>query len=282
VAGRGPFVGPNVNGHFLILQSFMGITSATTLAVAAAVEDRRRHLKETQALNEKLDARKAEISTYHRLLSHDVSNVSTATLALLERLLLQADGPLAAKQEELIRRAYRQAMELNRMTENARLLMRTRDREAPGPAEAVDVHPLLRKTLETARLTHFDRPFDVEMSGTERLRLSGPPFLESVLLNLIDNAIRHTARGKRPSIRIVAKESEGAVSLAVRGGEPASRERLEKLFDPEAGGTRSGGHGLGLALVREIVEREGGAVRVGTAADESGERFEVELLLPRR
>ena len=280
--GTGPYVGENLNQTCLILQSFMGVTATTSLAVAAAVEDRRRRLRETTTLNATLDARKAELSTYHRLLSHDVSNVATATLALLERLLLQADGTLTPKQEELARRAYRQAMEMNRMTENARLLLRTREAGKIPPAEAVDVQPVLRKTLETVRMTHFDRPFDFEASGTERLHLEGPPFFDSILLNLIDNAVRHTARGKRPAVRIQATEREKDVSIAVRGGEPASPERLSKLFDAEAGGRRPAGHGLGLRLVRELVEREGGTMWVGTAVDETGERFEVELLLPRR
>ena len=70
------------------------------------------------------------------------------------------------------------------------------------------------------------------------------------------------------------------MSIAVRGGEPASPERLSRFFEARVGDPA--GHGLGLALVRELVEREGGAVRVGTAVDKSGERFEVELLLPRR
>ncbi|HEX7896537.1 MAG TPA: MASE1 domain-containing protein [Planctomycetota bacterium] len=280
--GRGPYVVPNRNQTLLILQSYMGITGTTCLAVAAAVEDRRRRLREVTALNATLDARKAELSTLHRLLSHDVSNVATASLALLERLLLQADGPLTPKQEELARRAYRQAMEMNRMTENARLLLRARDLGTSIPREPIDVQPVLRKTLETVRMTHFDRPFDVETFGTERLRLDGPPFLESILLNLIDNAVRHTARGKKPAIRILATEHDRAVTLAVRGGEPASPERLARLFAAEAEGGRPPGHGLGLRLVRELVEREGGAMRVGTAKDDGGERFEVELLLPRR
>jgi integral membrane sensor domain MASE1 len=278
--GKGPYVRPDLNLTLLILQSFMGVIATTSLAVAAAVEDRRQRLQEVTALNATLDARKAELSTYHRLLTHDVSNVATATLALLERMLLQADGPLTPKQEELARRAYRQAMEMNRMTENARLLIRTRDSGTSPPKETVDVSPMLRKTLETVRTTHFDRPFDVETKGTERLRLTGPPFLESILLNLIDNAVRHTARGKRPCVQILAVERDASVSIAVRGGEPASPERLSRLFESRGG--HPAGHGLGLALVRELVEREGGVVRVGTAVDASGERFEVELVLPRR
>ena len=55
---------------------------------------------------------------------------------------------------------------------------------------------------------------------------------------------------------------------------------MSRFFEARVGDPA--GHGLGLALVRELVEREGGAVRVGTAVDKSGERFEVELLLPRR
>lgn len=280
--GRGPYVGHDRNQTFLILQSFMGVTSTTCLAVAAAVEERRARLREVLELNASLDARKAELSAYHRLLSHDVSNVAMSALALLERLLFQADGPLTPKQEELARRAYRQALEMNRMTENARLLLRLRESGRDAPAEAFEVQPLLRKTLETVRMMHFDRPFDVETKGTERLVWKGSPFLESVLMNLIDNAVRHTKRGQRPSIQVRAEEKEGTLRLAVRGGQAAEPERLREILDPAMAGRTSSGHGLGLMLVKEIVERDGGQVRMGTSRDEAGERFEVELLLPRR
>jgi signal transduction histidine kinase len=202
-----------------------------------------------------------------------------AELAILDRLLLRADGPLTPKQEELARRAYRQALEMNRMTENARLLLRLREAGTSAPAEDVDARAVLRKTLETVRMMHFDRPFDVETSGIESLAaMRGSPLLESLLLNLLDNAVRHTGRGKRPSIEVRAAEVEGALSLSVRGGDAADPERLRALLDPRQAGRKAGGHGLGLTLVKEIVEREGGAVRVGTA----GERFEVELLIPRK
>lgn len=287
--GHGPFVRGDVHESLLVLQVFMGFLAVTSLAVAAAVEERRRadaevaaRLRELSELNRTLDLRKAELSTFHRLLSHDVSNVSMAARALLERLLLEADGPLSGMQAQLLRRLYRQALELNRMSENARMLAHLRDQGAGEPAAPVDLAPALRRTLETVRTIHFDRPFDATVEGADGLTVQGPPFLESVFLNLIDNAVRHSPREGRPSIRIRSMEDEGGVRIAVRGGTPPSPEQVAQLFRREVPARGAAGHGLGLVLVREVVQRGGGAIRAQTVADADGERFEVELSLPRR
>ena len=287
--GRGPFVRADAHESLLGLQVFMGFLAVTTLAVAAAVEERRRadaeiaaRLRELTELNRALDLRKGELSTYHRLLSHDVSNVSGAALALLERLLLEADGPLSRKQQELLRRLYRQALEMNRMSENARMLVQIRDHGATEPRSAVDVSRTLRRTLETVRTLHFDRPFDATVEGVDGLTVQAPPFLESVFLNLIDNAVRHSPRDVRPSIRIRSTEDDDGVRIAVRGGAPPPPELVAQLFRREFPNRGSAGHGLGLVLVREVVQREGGAIRAQTVNDGEGDRFEVELSLPRR
>jgi signal transduction histidine kinase len=100
-----------------------------------------------------------------------------------------------------------------------------------------------------------------------------------VLINLIDNAVKHGRRGGRVELSIDLSHPR-AVTIAVDddgpGIAPAERERIFALG--ERGPTDAPGSGIGLALVRLILERAGGRVDAG-AAPLGGARFR--LTVPR-
>lgn len=98
-----------------------------------------------------------------------------------------------------------------------------------------------------------------------------------VLDNLLSNAIRHTARGG--SIRIEATEHVGRVYLSVRDtGEGIPEQHLPSIFDRFSHvGDKPGGSGLGLALVKRLVEAQGGQVSVESRVGE-GSAFSIALV----
>jgi signal transduction histidine kinase len=101
--------------------------------------------------------------------------------------------------------------------------------------------------------------------------------LTLVLINLIDNAIKHGRRGGRVDVSVVL-ESPRTIALCVDddgpGIPPGERERLFVLG--QRGATAADGSGIGLALVRMILERAGGRVDVGESIL-GGMRFAVTI-----
>jgi two-component system, CitB family, sensor kinase len=95
----------------------------------------------------------------------------------------------------------------------------------------------------------------------------------TVLGNLIDNALDAAAAGDRrpPLVRVFIADDAGALLLRVRdtgaGVAPADRERV---FEAGYSTKQGAGHGVGLSLVRELVERRGGWVEVDDASDGRG------------
>jgi len=98
-----------------------------------------------------------------------------------------------------------------------------------------------------------------------------------VLINLIDNAIKHGRRGGRVEV-VVDLESPRMVTIAVDDDGPGIPERdRERVFAlGERGATEAGGSGIGLALVRLMLERAGGRVEV-RESPLGGVRFAVTL-----
>ena len=115
-------------------------------------------------------------------------------------------------------------------------------------------------------------------------QVSGDPDrLQQVAWNLISNAIKFTPRGERVIVRLERVEShiEFTVSDTGKGIAP---EFLPHVFDrfrqADATPTRAhGGLGLGLAIVRQLVELHGGTVRVDSAGEGQGSTFTVSLPL---
>ncbi len=248
-----------------------------TVGVALDVTSRR----EAEA---RLGESQAELSTYQDLLTHDLANFLTTLLGLIERLLHGADGPLTPDQEELLRRANRQTFELNRMAENARLLVKLRSQRLPVEAGRFVLSEVVGQIVETLRAVHFDREIDISVDVPAGLVISSVPMIENVILNLVDNGIRHSRGTGRASVRVKARsvdEPAAAIELAVSGGKPPAPEFLPQLFRRYARGAHSGGSGLALALVREIVERSGGSIEAGVVAGPDGDEFEVRLVLPK-
>jgi signal transduction histidine kinase len=107
--------------------------------------------------------------------------------------------------------------------------------------------------------------------------------LEQVVLNLLSNAIKFTPEGGRVEVRLDATPTEAclAVSDTGRGIEP---EFLPHIFERFRQGDGDGkltrrGLGLGLAIVRHIVERHGGTVRAESRGRDEGSTFTVRLPL---
>jgi integral membrane sensor domain MASE1 len=274
------------NETLVFLQAFLGVISITALALSAAVAEGRKaaealaqKLAEVARLNVQLDQQKEEIGAYHRLLSHDISNFSMALLGLVERLLLQADGPLTGKQEELIRRSNRQVLEMNRMAENARMLVRVRERGLPAPGDPVSIDDVLRKAVELVRDLHFDRPFEISIECPPGAKLVGAPLLDSILVNLLDNAVRHNRKGAKPELKVRVLPADGRFIIEIRGGEPPPKEIIAGLFEKEKKVSPSSGHGIGVILVREILQRSEGTILAKTVPGEKGEVFEVSVTL---
>jgi signal transduction histidine kinase len=106
--------------------------------------------------------------------------------------------------------------------------------------------------------------------------------LRQVLLNLLDNAVRYGPAGQRVTVTTAAVASDTWTLEVADEGPGIPPDERERIFAPyyrmqrDASGA-IGGTGIGLAVVRQLVQQHGGEVRVANASGGTGARFIVTL-----
>jgi signal transduction histidine kinase len=151
-------------------------------------------------------------------------------------------------------------------------------------AEPVSVDDLFKRIADRHEPSLRDRSISLQIAiapGTPRI-LGDAGRLEQALQNLAANAIRHTPAGG--SVQLAAAAGEHGVHITVRDTGPGiPAEHLPRVFDrfykvdaSRAGTAVPSGSGLGLSIVRAIIERHGGTVTAANGAN-GGALFELDL-----
>jgi len=145
---------------------------------------------------------------------------------------------------------------------------------------------LERIVVETLPLVEADaRALDVRVElGALAARVRADPTrLRQILLNLLSNAIKYNRRGGwlRVSAQTLTHDGAPRVRLSVAdGGRGLDDEQLRHLFEPfnRLGAERDGiaGTGIGLTIVKALIEHMGGSIDVSSTPG-AGSRFDVEL-----
>ena len=151
--------------------------------------------------------------------------------------------------------------------------------------ERTDVEAVMRSAIEASRplIDQAGHALDVSFPK-ERLSLEGDPVrLAQVVTNLLNNSAKYTDRGGH--IWLAAwREGDSAVISVRDNGCGISAEMLPRVFDlfTQAGGKQGhpqGGLGIGLTLVRSLVDLHGGSVAAGSDGPGRGSEFIVRLPL---
>jgi signal transduction histidine kinase len=215
--------------------------------------------------------------------AHELRTPLTALSASTELLLIGADEADPATTQRLLRHLDRELNRLIRLT-NDLLTLSALDARAPLSLAPTDLSPLLEEIGEQTRPLLDGQ--DLRLAIAPGLWVdANPDRLRQVLLNLLDNARKYTPAGGR--ITLTAAADDGRVCLTVEDtgiGIPA--EAQAHLFDrfyrvDSARTRRTGGTGLGLPIVRGLVEAHGGIVAIESEPN-VGTRVLISLpLLPR-
>jgi CheY-like chemotaxis protein len=214
-------------------------------------------------------------------LAHELRN----PLAPIRNALHLMRGPASDGDchEEERAMAERQVVHLARLVEDLMDVARISRGKIDLRKEVVDLATAVHQAVQTARPMIEERRHRFTVSlPDEPIRLSADPTrIEQVLWNLLTNAAKYTDPGG--DIRLSVEPGEGDVVIRVRdngiGIEPAMLPKLFQMF-VQVGEHREhaqGGLGIGLGLVRTLVEMHGGTISAHSEGPGTGSEFVLRL-----
>ncbi len=213
--------------------------------------------------------------------SHELRTPLTSILANLE--LLQASLEQLGGEEEraMVDSALRSSSRMSRLVADLLLLARA-DAGRIGARTRCDLAEAAASAVAEVAPTIGERELRIE--NDRPLPVDGnPDELHRMILNLLDNAVRHTPAGSRIELRLRAEDADAVLEVADDGpGVPSQlRGQIFERFvrgEGPADTAVGGGSGLGLAIVRAVASSHGGSVEVGES-DRGGALFRVRLPL---
>ena len=203
--------------------------------------------------------------------SHDLRTPLAVITGAATTLRDDAERLSPAARAELLGSIVDDAKRLERVLGN--LLQLTRVESGLVPArEWIPIEELVGAALTRLEDAIGERPVVIDVPSDLLIPVD-PVLFEQVLINLIDNALKHGM----PPIELRARRRGAMIELDVRdhgAGVPAGSEK--RMFEKFVRASSAPGAGLGLAVVRAIVEAHGGTITISTPPG-GGAQFRIEL-----
>jgi signal transduction histidine kinase len=258
---RHPYDPFNVIGHAYLVVSFWFVFDA--LFVAALVrpyrelDSLRRHVEdELQVTIRRLREITEQREDLLRAVSHDLRNPLQIVLLQGERLLRLAEGNPGRRSGSTILAAARR---MERMLRDLSDAARSESGKLKLEKTVVELRPFVDDLLAGAEGV-LDRPrVDNAVDGSAPRVLADPDRLDRIFVNLVGNALKYSQ--ERVVVSADAAGAEVRISVSDRG-QGISPEDLPHVFERYYRGQRHEGEGLGLGLfiVRKLVEAHGGRI----------------------
>jgi signal transduction histidine kinase len=250
------------------------LENATLLRqVAAHIENLEETTRQLQIANKDLDA-------YSWSVSHDLRGHLHRIIGFSQLLSDENPGPLNAEQKELMSFVCVGGQQLLRLAED--LLRFARLGQQSVAKENIEVVPLVQGILQDLRGSLPGRMVDLRI-GALPDALADPSLFKQVLVNLLSNALKFTQHVQNPMIEITGRINAGETMYCIRdngaGFDMVDAQRLFLNFQRLHSESEFQGTGLGLTIVRRILERHGGTVSAEAAVGK-GAAFTITLPAP--
>jgi two-component system CheB/CheR fusion protein len=219
------------------------------------------------------------------MLSHELRNPLGAVLNAAQLLSRGAAGDAASVASDVV---IRQGRQMARLLDDLLDVSRVTRGKIDIRKEIVDLNELIHEAVEVAKPEIEERGHTLELLvGNTPLYVEGDPSrLLQIQENLLVNAAKYTPQGGRIVLSVCRDQHEAVISVE-DNGQGIPPEMLAAIFELFVQGQKSlarseGGMGIGLSLVRMLVELHGGSVSVHSDGCDQGSIFTVRLPLTQK
>ncbi len=196
--------------------------------------------------------------------AHELRTPLTALKAVGELGLRDATDESACR--EVIGSMLEEADRLARLTDTLLMLTRGEARKAKLEPKPVELAGLCQQIVALLGVLAEEKGQSVTVEGSALEAWAEPQILRQALINILDNAIKHSPAASHIRVVVSSRQAEAVVEVFDQGpGVPV--EHQERIFErfyrvDKARARNTGGAGLGLAIARWAVEAHGGRIEV--------------------
>jgi two-component system sensor histidine kinase/response regulator len=230
-------------------------------ANALLLQELSKRSAELESTNRELSAANAELDAYSCSVSHDLRQPISHIIGFAELLSGGKSGPLNEKQREFFEYIYNGGKHLMYLTEE--LLRLARLSHEPLNKEDVDVEALVREILRPMQMAETHFKIDVRIGSLPHAR-ADRLLLRQVFVNLLSNAFKFTKYVENPTVELTGESGLEKTTYRVcdngAGFDMENAQRLFTVFQRFHDDGEFEGKGVGLSIVRRILERHGGSI----------------------
>jgi light-regulated signal transduction histidine kinase (bacteriophytochrome) len=232
-------------------------TGGRSMVLAVVID-----ISERKQAEEELRRSNAELEQFAYVASHDLQEPLRMVASYTELLQRRYEGQLDERADKYIRYAVDGAKRMQLLISD--LLRFSRLTTQAEPRTETDVEELVARVVKTSLAAQIRDMDGVVETGELPTVHADTRQLEQVFQNLISNGLKFRAEGRSPRVRIDAARRDADWLFTVRdngiGIEQGYAERVFEMFQRLHPVGRYAGSGIGLTLVKKIVERHGGTV----------------------
>jgi len=208
----------------------------------------------------------AEAEFYNSLLRHDLGNKTQIVMGYLD-LLARYDIP--EKQREFLEKAYEAVRSGSDLIEKIRHLHQAGEETS---MKNINLDKIVKEVVNHYSTEAERRGMALIYEGNAKTKVKAGVLVDEVIANVVENAINHSGGTE---IRICGTEKGDFAGICIEdNGRGISDDMKKDVFRKKFKGRESRGSGLGLYLVRKIVEKYGGCVELGDS-ENGGARFNI-------
>ncbi|MCZ1264968.1 sensor histidine kinase [Paenibacillus tundrae] len=233
---------------------------------------------------EKLQALEQQQKQYIGNISHEFKTPLTSIKAYVELLDMYKDDPQLL--DDATSNIGKETERLYEMVEKVLHLSALEKYDFENQAEDVEVRALLEDACGRMRGKAEKFALNMELTLLPAVIRSDRESLMHIFINLLDNAIKYNVPGGviRVSNELRMQERQAVIRI-FNSGTPIPDEASEKIFEPfytinKDRARKTGGTGLGLSLVKQFVERQGGTISLLPGDPKHGEGTTFQLVFP--
>jgi len=212
----------------------------------------------------KLDVLKTEFLS---AVSHELRTPLTSIMGYIKLLVNGDAGPINEDQKNFLEIIEASSLRLNHLVDDLLDVDRIESGKISLHIESTDVVSVLRESIKSVTLLAERKKIILESDFSDQIRKCEADRMRllQVFTNLLSNAIKYTEKG---SVRIKVQENVDGINVEIEDtGMGMNEEEQKNLFrkffrTPSAIETHEGGTGLGLVIVKAIVDAHGGKITI--------------------